>query len=835
MTPGELLFCFRPALVLGPLAQQPGRTAVAVLAIAVGVALGLAVHLVNAAAVGEFARAARHLAGAADIVVKGSRSGFDEGLYPLLARHPGIEVASPMLEVEARLDGRDDTLRILGIDLFRAALVQPGLLAAADDRLDALRPDALFVSRSTLAALGRAVGDRIGVQVGMEVRPVRIAGLLAADVPGARFAVMDLGAAQTLFAREGRLSRIDLKLGEGTERDRLMAGLPLPPGVDASPVDESGEGAARMTRAYRVNLDVLALVALFTGGLLVFSTQALSVARRRSQIAFLRVLGATRLQVATLIVGEGAVLGLAGAVAGTAAGIGLARAALAFSGGDLGAGFFAGTGATLRLDSGSLPTFAGLGIAASVLGSLAPAVEATRAVPALALRSGDDMRAFPGLASPWPGLACLLGAGGAVTLPPVDGLPLFGYAAIALLLFGAILLLPRALTLLLRVLPESRSVAATLGIARLRAYPARAAVSLSAIVAAVSLMVAMAIMVASFRDSLQAWLAGMLPADLYFRSAARGESGFLSPDHQDRIRALPGVGRVEFLRWQQVASRDGPPALTLLARDGVDGDADRRLPLVTPAMPGRGMPPDAWVSESAAAIHGWAPGRDIALSLGGEWRTFRVAGVWRDYARQTGAVLIDRVRYVSLTGDRLANDAGLWVTGPERLPEVRAALESLAPAGGELMTPGDVRELSLAAFDRTFALTYALEAVAIAIGLLGLSSAIGGEVIARRREFGVLRHLGVARRDIARVLAAEGAAIGAAGLAVGGGVGFAMSLVLIHVVNRQSFHWGMELHVPWAGLAAFFGTMLALATATAVLAGREAMGADPVRAVREDW
>jgi putative ABC transport system permease protein len=213
----------------------------------------------------------------------------------------------------------------------------------------------------------------------------------------------------------------------------------------------------------------------------------------------------------------------------------------------------------------------------------------------------------------------------------------------------------------------------------------------------------------------------------------------------------------------------------------------------------------------------------------------QVAGVWRDYARQNGALLMDRGSYVRLTGDERANDAGLWLAPGADAAAVRQALAAVAGEGAEILSPGDIRDLSMAVFDRTFAVTYALEAVALVIGLLGLSSAIGTEVIARRREFGMLRHLGVSRRDIARVLAAEGAAVGTAGLAVGAVLGFAMSLILIHVVNRQSFHWSMELHVPWLGLAVFFSVLLGLATLVAVVGGRQAMGVDAVRAVREDW
>jgi putative ABC transport system permease protein len=164
------------------------------------------------------------------------------------------------------------------------------------------------------------------------------------------------------------------------------------------------------------------------------------------------------------------------------------------------------------------------------------------------------------------------------------------------------------------------------------------------------------------------------------------------------------------------------------------------------------------------------------------------------------------------------------------------ALRAL-PGGGELdiAVPPEIREVSLRIFDRSFAVTYAMEAVAVLVGLFGLSSSLGAIVLARRREFGVLRHLGLTRADIRAMLAAEGALLAALGAAMGLILGAAISLILVYVVNRQSFNWSMELHPPYALLAALTGILVALAIATAVLSGREAMGMGPVRAVREDW
>jgi putative ABC transport system permease protein len=150
-------------------------------------------------------------------------------------------------------------------------------------------------------------------------------------------------------------------------------------------------------------------------------------------------------------------------------------------------------------------------------------------------------------------------------------------------------------------------------------------------------------------------------------------------------------------------------------------------------------------------------------------------------------------------------------------------------------TPGELRSLSLAAFDRTFAVTYALEAAAVLIGLVGLSAALVAQTLARSREFGMLRHVGMTRRQLGAMLAIEGATLAGIGVASGSTLGFVISLILVHVVNRQSFHWGMDLHVPSTALAALAVTLVALAIVTARASARSATSIGAVRAVREDW
>ncbi len=825
------------AVLAGSLAHDRFRTVLAVAAIALGVALGFAVQTINGAAINELALGVQALSGDADLELRGPRAGFDEALYARVAQWPEVAVASPVVEVDAKLANGDASLRILGLDLFRAAAIQPALVPEVSDPLDVLRGDVVFPSAAAARALHLDTGSTIELQTALRPVTLRVGGRLGAAI-SPPVAVMDIAGAQQQFDRLGVLTRIDLRLRPGTDIvafTRRASGQ-LPAGVALVRPDTSVAAGASASRAYRVNLQVLALVALFTGGLLVFSTQALAVVRRRSQFALLRVLGVTRRQLVSALVAEGALLGTVGSVVGIAIGYVLARIALQSVGADLGSGYFRGVAPSVVFDPWLALLFLVIGIAMAVAGSAVPAREAARAAPAPALKAGDEQRAFAPL-GPWrPGVLVLLASASSAFAPPVNGLPLFGYFSIALMLIGTLMLLPRLATLAWRGIPQPRQPAVSLALTQLRGAPGQATVSLASIVASVSLMVSMGIMVHSFRGSLEAWLEQVLPADLYFRAGPVGDSAYVPAEVQERIRALPGVRRVDFIREQQLLLDPQRPRVIVIARDIDRAAPQRTLPLIASVEPVQDPPP-VWVNEPAAAIYGYSVGQVISIPLGGEAVRFAVAGIWRDYARQQGALVIERSRLIALTGDRTATNAALWVQPGTDAFALREAIVRDIPGGDRLDigVPAQIRASSLRAFDRTFAVTYALELAAVVIGLVGLSSSFGALVLTRRREFGMLRHVGMTRRQIAAMLASEGFFVSGVGMLAGVGLGWLMSLVLIHVVNRQSFHWGMELSIPWTALIAGIALVLLLSMGTAVLSGRAAMGAEAVRAVREDW
>ena len=843
-------------LLFGEWRTHPVRALLAILAIAVGVAMGFAIHLINAAAFNEFSAAVKSIAGQADIQVVGAEPSFDEAIFPELARRAGVAVASPVLEVDAGVPARSaglggpggpSTLKIIGIDAFRAGAVSPDLLGVAEQPLDLLADDAVFLSPAAMSWLNTAKGARLQLRAGSRDVDLRVAGGLFNARAGQRIAVMDIGAAQWRFERLGVLSRIDLKLIEGVDRGRFEAALKTElaaryPGrfQVSQPNDPDQDSRTNtLSRAYRVNLTVLALVALFTGAFLVFSTQALSVIRRRSQFALLRVLGVERRDLLKQVLLEGASLGVIGAALGVAGGYALAAIALRFFGADLGAGYFQGVQPAVHFTPLAALVFFALGLGVALLGCLAPALEAARAAPAVALKSGSDETALSKLARIWPSMLCLAVAALFSRLPPVFALPIFGYLAIALLLIGGIGLMPRlaasAFGALERLLRPVRAVPA-LTLARLANASGQAAIALGGVLASFALMVAMAIMVSSFRVSVDDWLLRILPADMYVRVAAAGGTAGLGAAEQAAIAQTQGVLRAEFLRSRPISLDPARPAITVIARDIDIADPGQRLVLVgaAAAVPAGARP--AWVSEAMLDLYKVKAGEVVKLPLGGSLQSFFIAGAWRDYASQNGAVQIRLADYRAITGDDKVSDAALWLRPGVSADQLEAQLRKL-PFGANLTLarPGQIRALSLQIFDRSFAVTYLLEAIAIAIGMSGVAATFSAQTLARAREFGMLRHVGVTRGQILRILALEGGALTALGVACGFALGVTISLILVFVVNPQSFHWTMQMHLPWGLLASVAGLLLAASVVTALVSGRYALSGGPIRAVREDW
>ena len=873
------------------LRHHPWQNAAAVVAVMLGVALAFAVHVINASALDEFAQGLRAVNGQPDVEFRGASGSFDEGIYTRIANHAEVAHASPVLEVSTYAvfgASKRQPLRILGVDALLVAQVSPALMpmpvplpkampapgataesSSKDAGYDAARfsvfaPDAIFLNAAAASALAPNRASAIDVQTGLSLQTLRRAGSIAS--PGLATAVMDLGAAQEVFGRLGQLSRIDVKLKPGVNRvafiTELTASPDWPSNLLAQTPADALDRVSNLSRAYRVNMTVLAFVALFTGAFLVFSVLSLSVAKRSQQFALLGVLGLTGFERLRLVLWESAVLGLLGSVLGIALGTGLASAALRLLGGDLGGGYFTTGAPALQWNVWAALGYAVLGVAAALAGGWWPAKMVQRLPPALALKglaaTNDSAQAnFKGLSL---SIVLIAACAALAAAPAIFDLPLAAYLSVALLLLGGITALPALIALLLAgVKPMvQQNVLGLLAVERARRMRGSAAAAVSGVVASLSLAVALTVMVASFRDAVTQWLDAVLPADLYLRTAnttLAGESAFLTPEFIRLVAATPGVAKLASQRTRLLQLDPARPAVALTSRDlqGAGGVA-RVLPLVGEALPVPAGRVPVYVSEALADLYEARPGHPffkLNEALGHEKLAqaapFYIAGVFRDYARQGGSVALDRADYERLTGDTQVNDLALWLSAGSDSAQVQQAIRTAAQQLGansagatsgqlvEFASPGEIRALSLKIFDRSFAVTYWLQAVAIGIGLFGVAASFSAQVLSRRKEFGLMAHLGLTRKQVLAVVAGEGLAWTSIGALAGLGLGLAVAVILVHVVNPQSFHWTMALAVPWPRLGLLCLAVVAAGTLTAWLAGRAAAGKNAVLAVKEDW
>lgn len=848
---------------------HPWRQAAAMLAVALGVALAFSVHLLNNAALSEFGAASRAVEGQPDGSVEAGPGGMDEAVLDAWALHPAVASVSPRVEVDTLAlreldasraasapgfaDPRRLALRVLGVDAFSLAPLAPQLLprphpvaqtqsagTPATQGLTFLDPTRVFVN----PALAQWLNGAATLTLLAQGRPVvlQVGGTVAAGGPP--LAVLDIAAAQALLGQPGRISRLDVRLAPGQPR-AVPPGLVLPPGARWQSPDDANARMHNLSRAYRVNLTVLALVALVVGGFLVFSVVSLSVAQRSPSLALLGVLGLAAAERRALVLAECAVAGALASGVGLLLGQLLAAAALRWLAGDLGGGYFGEVAASAAFPWAAALGFGLLGTLAAVLGGWWPARQAAALAPAQALKG------LGGASQPttrvWPGLALLTLGVPLALLPPWAGLPLAAYASVAAWLVGGMLLVPWGVEALLRRdWPRLlRHPLGLLALRRARHVRATATATVAGVVTSLALCVALTVMVASFRTGVSDWLTQVLPADVYVRTqvAGPGDQVFFPPGLVEEARQWPGVRRVVAGRGLWLSLRADLPEVALQARHLSQAPGEQ-LPLLAPALPVPAGEVAVYVSEALRDLYHTQPGQTLALNLPGPDgpRPVRlwVAGVWRDYARQGGAVAINLADYQRLSADLRLNELALWLAPDATAAQVEATLRSRMQAlGGDervltVAATAQIKAVSLKIFDRSFAVTAYLRAVAIAIGLAGVAASLSAQVLARRRELGLLVHLGLTRAMLRQLVLLETLCWLLVGVLAGVALGLAISVVLVHVVNPQSFHWTMDLHVPWATVAGLAGAVWLAGGLTSLLAARHVAGGDMLRAVRED-
>ena len=845
---------------------QRGRWLIAGLTVALGIGLAVAIHTVNRSALSEFGRALDMVNGQASAQLVATSGDFSDALLDgVVSRQKelGIRAVSPVLERAAQ------PVRVLGLDIFQAGRVTSALLPAVSEeqRMRVFDPDAIFLSATALKELGVIVGDDLNLSFGGIRQTFKVAGLVP-GVSGQSLAVMDLGVAQWRLGGLGQLSRLDIQLVDGASAKDLAVALKnLNIGLTLVTANDRDRRMSNLSRAYRVNLSVLALVALFTGAFLVFTTISFSVLRQQSELALLSVLGAGRTWLFGLVLTQALVVAAVGGLLGIGLGLGVASVLLRVMGGDLGAGYFSTTVPPLDID---VPLLFGFWLLSLFVGAVAgyfPARAATAGSPVSQLRAGATERMLKPVLNARLAVVLALSSLVLTLIPPIDGLPLAAYLSIAFLLFAGIALMPSLVkqffTWLAHVIPSegARAISPSLTLAlwRLAQAPASAAGLIAGVVAALALTVAMVVMVASFRDSVTQWLDKVLPADLYasltrsdltnapgqdptsYSSDASGQD----PASLHRLAAIPGIARVEFTLQQKLLFRPEQPEVMLIARPVPNNRAAKVLPLTgdlsTQPMGTKDSLPEVFVSEALLDLYGWKPGETHTLPVkakSGEYLSVWVASVFRDYGRQHGSVVMDISVYQALTQDRRRTDIALWLTPEANSTEVLERVRTQFPSfkALEFRSSTDLRALSLTIFDRSFAMTYALEVAALLVALFTVAAGFAGQALLRQKEFALVQQLGQSSSQLTQWISFESGLLLALAACWGTLLGLLMSQVLIHRVNPQSFHWTMETSLPTVAIVVLILVTVLLGMLAAVWAAKRNLNAKQLAlSLREDW
>jgi putative ABC transport system permease protein len=840
--------------MIRPLFGEPVRTALTLLAIALGVAVTLAIDLAGSAAAGSFRSSMETLAGDSDLEIVAT-GGVPESVAGKLMALPYPVRLSPRMEDFAIVADSKQTLPLLGLDLVAEAnnRVDAGAgvnVGQADGMLKYLGDsDSVWLGES----LKRSAGDRIWLVINDQPHEYTVRGTFPDSNGNALAVVMDLAAAQRALNRFGIVDRILAKTPITTssatsiEQWQRRFAQVLPSGVAVRTAGTGTNENRRMLAAFRWNLRLLSYIALVVGAFLIYNTISVSVVRRRADIGIVRALGASRGDVLAAFLGEAATFGLVGALIGLPLGRLMASGAVKLMATTVEALYVSSRPGPLELNASSVLLALSVGIGISIASAYSPAREASQVSPIEAMARGRREYSARVHKLRDLGLAALLGTGAfaASRAPAIAGKPLLGYAAALLLIIALALAIPAFVDAATRV--AARPLARLLGVEALLASRSLAAsmrrtsVLVGALATAIAMMTSVGIMVGSFRQTVLLWMEDQLPADLYMRpagEAAADRHPTISSDLVTTISRLPGVAAIERVREYETSFDGMPAGLASIELDvlrsyhNVNFLSGRATNRVLDDLRGKNT---VIVSEPFANKHHLRADDYIVLPLGETRATFRIADIYYDYSSERGTILMNRETLLRYLPDPAPSNVAIYLAQDASIDTVREEIER-ASTGRRILifTNRDLRGEALRIFDRTFAITYALEAVAVVIAVMGVAGALLALVIDRRRELGLLRFLGAASGQVRKLIMVEAGLLGL--LATGSGVllGFALSLVLIFVINKQSFGWTIRFHWPVGVLVGALSVVYAATVLAGLYPASVAVRLRPIEVVHEE-
>jgi putative ABC transport system permease protein len=620
--------------------------------------------------------------------------------------------------------------------------------------------------------------------------------------------IVDIAAAQKQFGMLGQLTRVDL-IVPGEEVGSAIARL-LPPNARLERPSRRNERVEKMLRAFRVNLFALAGVALLVGMFLVYNTVLISILRRRKDVGVLMTLGASPGQIFAAFLAEGLLFGAAGSVIGIFLGDALAFLILRLIGRTINALYVTSEPQAIVLTPAIALVGAAVGTLLSLIAAIQPSVEAAHVRPSVLIRSGLQQRVGRARRGVLAGSAvvCFVGAAAVCHLPPIDGISVAGYLAVLLVVAGFSLLSPMIVTVVSSALRKPMRAAwgmvGQLASASIPASLRRTSIASAALALATGMMVAVALMVGSFRETVRVWVDQTVSSDLWLRPAkglSNADIALFPASIANDLRRVPFIAAVDPIRGRDVTYGDN-----IIAVGSGDFDVAERygnLPMVTPRS-SRPALRDAlrrhgvFVSESFALKFHKRVGDSVELPTTRGVERFPITGVYRDYSNDRGVVVMDRALFIRAFEDDKINTVILYLKKGVAPEEARKKLEAaFGPKYHAFAVLNrEIRAEVMKIFDQTFVITYALLAVAVIVAVLGIVNTLAALILERSRELALLRILGMSPIEVRRMILLESSILGFVSIVVGVATGYVLSWILIYVINKQSFGWTIEFHAP---------------------------------------
>ena len=844
------------ALLRAHTVQQPFRTLLTITGVALGVVAAVGLAAANVEVLRTFERAVVTIAGPATLEVSGHDLGLDESLLRVIRGTPGIAKAAPVIEEAFLLLGGargPESVQVYGLDLVGEAERSGFRLergTAEEAMNDLLKRDTVYIGRLLAEDWSLRQGSTLQARAGSRLIRLRVAGIVdGTDRPASywnRVVIMDVAAAQVVFDMIGRLDRIELQTTPATRVDDVAAALRavLPPSVVVQRPAQRTAQVEHMVGAFQLNLAVLSWVGLLIGMFLVYNTMSFSVAQRRREIGIYRALGMTKRRVAGVFLIEAGLFGFLGGTLGAVAGLWLARILVKLVSRTISDLYVPVTssGAFSAFDAQSIVFLIEgivVGVVVSMAGAIGPSLDASRTVTTKALAPGDYEQSETLRSGRYIQVSLVLMSAGMLFAlgPPIHGLPLLGYAATLCLLAAFASLSPVCIAALRWWIQGKGEAANALSksLKRIAAdhaarHPGRNGVTVSALLVGLAIMIGVVIMVRSFRGTVEAWVDQTVMADLILAPPAwlHGKqvghaSRTLPGSWLPMLSAIKGVAAVDSYRDVQ-ADVEGQPA-ALVSRDlRLHAERGRYLmveedwaSVLRRAAESGGVV----VSEVLANRLDLKRGSRITIETPSGPHVVPVEGVFYDYATDGGKVVMERTLYHRFWNDDRITVFALYLDPEADEEQVKRRISEALISSQTSMAPPivisnrDLRREILTIFDRTFVLTYVLEAIAVLVAVLGIVNTLVTAVLERRRELATLQAIGASRTQVERLVQWEAIYLGVIGALLGVLAGLALAWVLIAVINKQSFGWTIHMTVPMDVLL----QAIALAVGAAWIAG----------------